>query len=313
MAKVRYGTATAFGMFDAIYQMVAGLVLILYCTKLGGIPYGAALVVSALITGTMVVFARRARWARVAVLMLGLAQLFLIFGIGFLVDQLDGIKYVASNGVFALRVMAFYTGATLTISGVMFCNLDDEENASKLSLFTALYKLGSVVGVFFSMFIPALLVWQKTGKKSFSEWLLGFGGENPDELLLLDEFDLFVANWGPVFAGIGALLIALVPTYLWLLDSRKMVVGKRSLLKTIILDCLALPFFAFAEWTLLSDFLKNGKIVSIIFMVLILLCYAGIWFVSYILPKLLGGANPLSYTEEVVYAPAEEPVSAVVE
>ncbi len=314
MAKARYGTATAFGMFDAIYQLIAGLVLILYCTKLGGIPYGAALAISALVTGAFVVLARSKMWARKAVLFLGLAQLFLIFALGLVIDKVDGVKYIASNGVFALRTMAFYTGITLTISGVMFCNLDDEDNAGKLSLSTAVFKLISILGVFFSMIVPALELWQRTGKKAFNEWLLGFGGDNPDAALLLENFEKFTTTWGPIFAGIGALFLALVPTYLWFLDSQRMVVGEKSLVKTVVLDCISIPFFAFAEWTILSEFLKTKAIVHIVFMALIVVCYAALWVAFYILPEKLGWNKSFaSDAEEQSEGALKESVGATVE
>lgn len=310
MRKVRYGTATAFGIFDAIYQLIAGVILILFCTKLGGIPYGIALVLSALATGAFVVLASKKLWARRTVLFLGLAQLFLIFALGMIIDKLDGMKYVAENGVFALRVLAFYSGATLTISGVMFTNLHDEDNAFKLTVTTAAYKLASVVGVAASMIVPALLTWQKSFKKGFNEWLLSRGGENPDADLLLEEFELFVENWGPAFAGIGALLIALVPTYVWFLDSQNML-GERSFKRTVILDCIAAPFFLFAEWTLLADFLDGKKIVSIVFMALIVLCYAGLWFLFYVLSKELGWCAVAESEETAEIAEAKEEVCVI--
>ncbi len=308
MNKAKLGTATAFGMFDAIYQLIAGLVLILYCSKQGGIPYGIAFIVSALASGTFVILARKKEWARKTVLLLGLAQVFAIFfvaaGLEFIIPNGNGI---ASNGILMLRSIAFYTGITLLISGVMFYNVD-EYDRGKFLLGTSVYKGVTIVGVFLTLIVPALLHWQKVARTAFGEWIVSFGGENPDQALLLDQFEMWADKWGVIFEGIGVLLLALLPTYLWFLDAFGLFFKEKTQKKTVILTCVSAPFLVAALVSLIVDFVKTQRVSLLIFAFVTVAAYAICWIVYYILPKELAWAKKPT-EDDAEEAPVTETVS----
>ncbi len=314
MDKAKLGTATAFGMFDAIYQLIAGLVLILYCSKQGGIPYGIAFIVSALASGTFVILARKKDWARKTVLLLGLAQIFAIFfvatGLELIIPNGNGI---ASNGILMLRSIAFYTGITLLISGVMFYPVN-EYDRGKFILGTSVYKGVTLIGAFLALIVPALLHWQKVARTAFGEWIVSFGGENPDQALLLDQFEMWVDKWNPVLEGIGVLLLALLPTYLWFLDGFGLFFKEKTQKKSIILTAVAAPFLIGALVTLVLDFVETKKLALLIFAILTVLVCAGAWACFYILPKKMGWLTQnTEELEDVCEADGEkEPVAETV-
>ena len=307
MDKARRGTATAFGLFDAIYQLIVAFVLILFCTDKGGIAYGAAFAVCALACGTLTIFARWKSWAKKALLILGQAQIIAIFALAFVLAMvLPEGKNVASEGILMLRSIAFYSGATLLIGAIMFYPTP-EYKRSQVVLVSAAYKAASLIGIFLYFIIPALVFWKATGKTAFNEWLLGFGGEAPDFALLVDQFEMWTAKWKPILQGIGMLLISVLPTYLWYLDAGDMFFEKKSQMKSYILTAAALPFLAVAEYSMISGFLATKKIAYIIFAVVILAVYAGLWVLCYILPKMLGWDRIVYVDEdEIAEAPADQ-------
>ena len=310
MNKAKLGTATAFGMFDAIYQLIAGLVLILYCSKQGGISYGAAIIVSALATGTFVILARKKEWARRVVLLYGMAQVFAIFFLASVLELIiPNAASIASNGILMLRSISFYTGLTLLISGVIFANVD-EYSSSKFIITTAAYKGATLLGAFFALIVPALLYWQRAGRTAFNEWLLGFGGDAPDQALLLDQFDMWVDKWNPVLEGVGILLLALLPTYLWFLDAFGLFFKEKTQKKSLILTCVAAPFLVAALVTLVLDFVATKKLALLIFAILTVLVYAAIWVCLNVLPKKLGWClDTTGYAELIENAEASEEVT----
>ena len=297
MEKARRGTATAFGLFDAVYQLVIALVLILFCSDKGGIAYGVGFVLSALASGALTIFARKKDWAKRALLLLGMAQVFAIFVVGFALGMvLPKGKNVASAGILLLRSVAFYSGATLLIGGVMLYTVD-EYKRSQFTLVTAIYKLLSLVGVAFYFIIPALMFWKATAKAAFNEWLLSRGGENPDLALLIDEFEMWTGKWNPIFQGIGMLLMVALPTFLWYLDSRGLFFKNGSQKKTYILTGIGGAFLIAADVVMIMNFVSDKKLAYLIFAIVNLLVYAGLWAFYYILPKKMGW-DKIVYVDE---------------
>ena len=69
MENKKNGWAFGLGIFGGAYQVFVGLILLVFCSKIGGIPYGIALILAGLACGTITFFTRRQKWARLTLLL----------------------------------------------------------------------------------------------------------------------------------------------------------------------------------------------------------------------------------------------------
>lgn len=324
MENKRNGWALGLGIFSGAYQLVAGLILILFCSKMGGIPYGVALIVTGLLCGLVTFFAGYRKWAQITHLMLGVASIVLVFVLGFAIDKLlvlissfiESYTYVSVSSmglVPLLRIIGFHTGLCLMLSAIWtFAVPEGKERRFVVS--TIIYKVLLFLGVAFFAALSALTYWQLTANAAFTEWLYGLLGDETltgsalieAQILLRSDYVLWVRKFLPLFQGIGILLIALMPTYAWYLDGEGILFDKKSVLGTVLVIASGVPFLAVAELVLVGKFLSSGSIFSLIFAILTVVAYAALWFFFYALPVIRGKREKIFCNEA---APAVEQTS----
>ena len=320
MENKRNGWAFGLGVFDGAYQLVAGLVLILFCSKIGGIPYGLALILSGVACGVVTFFAHKHKWAKLTLLLLGVAGIVGVFALGYLIEKIGGFKQGSESIVLLMRIIAFYSGLTLLLSGLWNFDVRDGQ-AKKLIISSIVYKVVLLLGVAVCAAISALTFWQLTENATFTEWLYGLVGDESltgsalieAQILARSEFVQWVRNVAPVFEGIGILLISLTPTYAWYLDSEGILLGKRSVLGSIITCAAGAPFLIVAEIVLIGEFISTGSIASLIFGIVTLLAFAAAWFFFYWFPVLRGKRSAIFYNDApaaLASAEDEAPVMA---
>ncbi len=308
MENKKLGWAFGLGIFDGAYQFVTGLVVMLFASKAGGIPYGIALMLTGLLCAVATYLSTRFRWGKILLLMLGVGSIFVIFGLGYAIEQLLAVigtrQGSAESIVLLLRIVGFYTGITLLLSALWSFEIPEGKN--KVFIISSIsYKVAIFVGIILAGVVGALSYWQMTNNAGFTEWYYGvFGDETltgsalvEAQVKLRTEFVLWVRKFGALVEGIGTLLIALAPTYAWLLDSEGILFEKRSKRKTIIVTACAAPFLIVAELILWMHFLSAGSIASLVFAILTLVAYAACWFFFYWFPVLRGKRERIFVTE----------------
>lgn len=331
MENKRNGWALGLGIFDGAYQLVAGLVLLLFCAKMGGVPYGIALIVTGIACGLITFFAHRHKWAKITHLFLGVASIVVIFALGYAIDQLlvfiasliEGFTYAspgASGMVLLLRIVGFYTGLTLMLSALWTFEVPEGKNR-KFVASTIVYKVILFLGVAVYALISALTYWQLTANADFTEWLYGLLGDETltgsalveAQILLRSDYVLWVRKYLPLLEGIGLLLITMLPSYAWYLDAEGMLFERKSAKGSVILTVCGIPFLAVAEWTLIGEFLRSGSIFSLVFAILTAVALCAAWFFFYWLPVLRGKREKIFVTEPVPVAQSEDEAVAEVE
>ena len=323
MENKRNGWALGLGIFDGAYQLVAGLVLLLFCSKMGGIPYGIALIVTGVLCGLATFFAHGRKWAQITHLMLGVASIVLVFVLGFAIDKLmvlissfvESFTYVSVGSmgmVPLLRIVGFYTGLTLMLSAIWTFEVPEGKNR-KFLVSTIVYKVVLFLGIAAFAAISALTYWQLTANAAFTEWLYGLLGDETltgsalieAQILLRSDYVLWVRKFLPLFEGIGLFLIALAPTYAWYLDSEGMLLSRKSVKGSIIVCLAGVPFLAVAEYVLVGKFLVSGSIFSVVFAALTAVAYVTAWFCFYYLPVLRGKREKIFFNESVAVEASE--------
>ena len=308
MENKKLGWAFGLGIFDGAYQFVTGLVIMLFASKAGGIPYGIALMLTGLLCAAATYLATRFRWGKILLLMLGIGSILVVFGIGYGIEQLLALigtrQGAAESIVLLLRIVCFYTGITLLLSAMWIYEVPEGKNKIFIAS-TITYKAVLFVGILLAGIVGALSYWQMTNSAGFTEWYYGvFGDETltgsaliEAQVLLRTEFVVWVRKFGSLVEGIGILMIAVAPTYAWILDSHGILFEKRSKLKTIIVTACAAPFLLISELVLWIDFFSAKSVASLIFAILTLVAYAACWFFYYWFPVLRGKREKIFVTE----------------
>ena len=314
MENKRNGWAFGLGIYGGAYQLFAGLILMIFCSTIGGIPYGIALILSGLACGAITFFTRRKKWARIALLLLGVAGVLLVLALGFLIEKVGGFKQGADSIVLLLRVICFNPAIAIFLAGIWGFELADESKKKKLLISSIVYKVVLLLGVAVCAIVSALTFWQMTSNAAFTEWLYGILGDESltgsalieAQILLRSDFVQWARTFAPLFEGIGVLLIAMIPSYAWYLDSEGILFGGKKPLTSIIVTAAAAPFLIVAEIVLIGSFISTGSIVSLIFGILTLLALGAAWFFYYALPAIRGNRPAIFYEQEYVFEEAEE-------
>ena len=314
MENKKNGWAFGLGIYGGAYQLFAGLILLIFCSKIGGIPYGIALILSGLAAGTVTFFTRRQKWARIALLFLGVAGVLLVFALGFLVEKVGGFKQGADSIVLLLRVICFNPAIALFLAGIWGFELADESKKKKFLVSSIVYKVALLLGVAVCAIVSALTFWQMTNNAAFTEWLYGVLGDESltgsalieAQILLRADFAEWARAFTPLFEGIGILLITMIPSYAWYLDSEGILFGGKKPLCSIIVTAVAAPFLIVAEILLIGSFISTGSIASLIFGIVTLLALGAAWFFYYAFPAIRGNRPAIFYEEEYVFEDAEE-------
>jgi hypothetical protein len=153
-----------------------------------------------------------------------------------------------------------------------------------------------------------------TNNAAFTEWLYGVLGDESltgsalieAQILLRADFVEWARAFTPLFEGIGILLIAMIPSYAWYLDSEGILFGGKKPLYSIIVTAVAAPFLIVAEILLIGSFISTGSIASLIFGIVTLLALGAAWFFYYAFPVIRGNRPAIFYEEEYVFENAEE-------
>ncbi len=305
MENKRNGWAFGLGIYGGAYQLVAGLILILFCSGIGGVPYGVALILSGLACGAITFFTARHLWARVSLLLLGVAGILGVFALGFLIEMLGGFRQGSESIVLLFRVVCFNPAVATFLAGIWLFEVDGDKK-KRFYASSIVAKVLILVGIALCAATSALTFWQVTNTAAFSEWLYGlFGDKNltgsalaEAQILLRSDFIRVMNVASPILEGVGLLLIALSPAYAWYLDGEGILLGKRSKLGTLIVTVCAIPFLAVAELVLIGSFISFGSIVSLIFGIITLLALALAWFFSYAFPAIRGKRPGVLYNTE---------------
>ena len=322
MGNKRNGWAFGFGIYGGAYQLFAGFILILFCSKIGGVPYGLSLILSGLICGAVAFFSYRHQWAKLALLFIGVAGILLVFGLGFLIEKLGGFKQGAESMVLLFRIICFNPAVFIFLSGIWSFEIEDDKK-KKFYISSIVCKVVLLLGVALFAAVSALKFWQVMSNADFTEWLYGVMGDETltgsalieAQLLLRSEFTQWINSVGPLFEGLGILLIAIVPTYVWYLDSEGILLGRRNVLASIIVSAVEAPFLIAAEIFLIGEFVSFGTLASLILGIVTLLAVGAAWFFFYWFPVLRGKRTAIFYNEAVALEAAVEddaPVAAEV-
>ena len=314
MENKKNGWAFGLGIFGGAYQLFAGLILLIFCSKIGGVPYGIALILSGLAAGAVTFFTRRHKWARITLLLLGVAGVLLVFALSFLIEKVGGFKQGAESIVLLLRVICFNPAVALFLAGIWGFELADESKKKKFFISSIVYKVVLLLGVAVCAIVSALSFWQITNNAAFTEWLYGVLGDESltgsalieAQILLRADFVQWARTFTPLFEGIGILLIAMLPSYAWYLDSEGILFGGKKPLWSIIVTASAAPFLIVSEIVLIGEFISTGSIASLIFGIVTLLALGAAWFFYYAFPFIRGNRPAIFYEEEYVYEEAEE-------
>lgn len=291
MGNKRNGWALGFGIYGGAYQLFAGLILMLFCSKIGGIPYGIALMLAGVAGGVIAYFAHNHKWAKITLLFLGVANILLVFALGFLIEKVGGFKQGADSIVLAFRVICFNPAIALFLSGIWSFE-PSEDKKKKFLISSIIAKVVLILGVALCAAVSALSIWHMTSNASFTEWFYGlFGDESltgsaliEAQILLRSEFVQWVRAVGPVLEGIGVLLVALIPAYAWYLYREGILFEEKSFLKTLIVSLAGAPFLLVGVIVLVVDFVSTGSIASLIFAIVTLLAVGGAWALCQFLP-----------------------------
>jgi len=314
MENKKNGWAFGLGIYGGAYQVFVGLILLVFCSKIGGIPYGIALILAGLAAGTVTFFTRRKKWAKITLLLLGVAGVLLVFALGFLIEKIGGFKQGADSIVLLLRVICFNPAIALFLSGIWSFELADESKKKKFLISSIVYKVVLLLGVAVCAIVSALTFWQMTNNAAFTEWLYGVFGDGSltgsalveEQILLRGEFVQWARTFTPLFEGIGILLIAMIPSYAWYLDSEGILFGGKKPLWSVIVTAAAAPFLIVSEIVLIGSFISTGSVFSLVFGIVTLLALGAAWFFYYAFPVIRGNRPAIFYEEEYVYEDAEE-------
>lgn len=305
MENKRSGLALGLGIYGGAYQLVAGLILMLFCAGIGGIPYGLALILSGIACGTVVFFTARYKWARVALLLLGVGGILGIFVLGYAFENLGGFRQGSESIVLLFRLVCVNPAVAIFLSGIWLFEVD-EEKKKKFYTVSIIAKVVILVGIAFCAAVSALTFWQVTDNAAFTEWLYGlFGDESltgsalvEAQILLRADFVRVLKAVSPIFEGVGLLFIALSPAYAWYLDSEGILLEKRSKLGSLIVTLCGIPFLAVVELVLIGNFLSYGDVVSLVFGIASLVLAVAAWFFSYAFPAVRGKRPAVFYNTE---------------
>ena len=237
-----------------------------------------------------------------------------MFALGFLVEKVGGFEQGADSIVLLLRVICFNPAIAIFLAGIWGFELADESKKKKFLVSSIVYKVVLLLGVAVCAIVSALTFWQMTSNAAFTEWLYGiFGDESltgsalvEAQILLRGEFVQWARTFTPLFEGIGILLITMIPSYAWYLDSEGILLAGKKPLYSIIVTAAAAPFLIVAEIVLIGSFISTGSMASLIFGILTLLALGAAWFFFYAFPAIRGNRPAIFYEEEYVFEDAEE-------